>query len=217
MIDEPPTDEDLQLPPRAGDTNDPILAIFARRQTIRDIDAAPLSMQELSNLLWAAFGVNRQAGPFGTSFGRTAGSASNSQEIDLYVALADGAYRYDGPNHRLALVTHSDVRASAILPAQRQLMDIPIAPVQLIYVADLDRFTHTAGFDEPGLHDPETQKAYYYVDTGLIAGNAYLFAAAHGLAAWFHNCDKPSLTESLKLKAEQRVLFAQSIGRPATD
>jgi nitroreductase len=205
---------DLQLPPPAGDADDPIAAMFARRQTIRDIDAAPISTQELSNLLWAAFGINRQPGPFGTSFGRTAGSASNSQEIDLYVALADGAYRYEAPNHRLAFVTTSDVRASAILPVQRQLMDIPIAPVQLIYVADLDRFTHTAGFDEPGLHDPETQKAYYYVDTGLIAGNVYLFAAAYGLATWFHNCDKTSLTESLKLKAEQRVLFAQSVGRP---
>ena len=208
--------DDLQLPPPVGDADDPIAAMFARRQTIRDIDAAPISTQELSNLLWAAFGVNRQPGPFGTSFGRTAGSASNSQEIDLYVALADGAYRYDAPNHRLAFVTNSDVRASAFLPVQRQLMDIPIAPVQLIYVADLDRFTHTAGFDEPGLHDPETQKAYYYVDTGLIAGNVYLFAAAYGLATWFHNCDKTSLTESLKMKAEQRVLFAQSVGRPTT-
>lgn len=62
-------------------------------------------------------------------------------------------------------------------------MDVPIAPVQLIYVVDLDRRTHTSGFDEPLLHDPETQKAYYYLDTGLIAGNVYLFAAAHGLAA----------------------------------
>lgn len=207
--------DDLKLPPPAGDPDDPILAMFARRQTIREIGESPLSLQELSTLLWAAFGVNRHAGPFGTSFGRTAGSASNSQEIDLYVALADGAYRYNAPEHRLALVTHDDLRASAILPIQHQLMDIPIAPVQLIYVADLDRFTHTEGFDEPGLHDPDTQKAYYYVDTGLVAGNVYLFAAAYGLAAWFHNCDKQSLTESLKLTPEQRVLFAQSIGHPA--
>ncbi|OBI23920.1 hypothetical protein A5713_08445 [Mycobacterium sp. E2497] len=74
------------------------------------------------------------------------------------------------------------------------------------------RLTHTAGFDEPGLHDPEVQKSYYYVDVGLIAGNVYLFAAAHGLAAWFHNCDRAGLTEHLGLKVHQRVLFAQSVG-----
>ena len=166
--------------------------------------------------MWAAFGINRHEGPFGTAAGRTAGSASNSQEIDLYVALAEGAYRYDAPDHRLTQVTAEDIRPSAILPIQRQLMDIPIAPVQLIYVADLDRFTHTKGFDEPGLHDPDTQKAYYYVDTGLIAGNVYLFAAANGLAAWFHNCDKPTLAARLNLGPDQRVLFAQSVGHPQT-
>lgn len=210
------TDSDLQLPPPVNDPDDPIVAIFERRQTIRDIDpAAPLPMQELSNLLWSAFGVNRDVGPFGTTCGRTAASASNSQEIDLYVALADGSYRYDAPGHRLVLVTPGDLRASALLPAQRELMAIPIAPVQLIYVVNIDRLTHTAGFDEPGLHDPEVQKAYYYVDTGLIAGNVYLLAAAHGLAAWFHNCDRDGLAQNLHLKSEQRVLFAQSVGYPS--
>jgi len=72
-----------------------------------------------------------------------------------------------------------------------------------------------AGFQEPGLRDPEIQKCYYYVDTGLIAGNVFLFAAAEGLAAWFHNCDKAALARKLGLRADQRVLFAQSIGYPA--
>jgi hypothetical protein len=71
------------------------------------------------------------------------------------------------------------------------------------------------GFDEPGLHDPEVQKSYYYVDTGLIVGNVYLFAATHCLAAWFHNCEKVVLAERLGLHAEQRLLFAQSVGYPA--
>ena len=89
------------------------------------------------------------------------------------------------------------------------------APVQLIYVADLHRLTHTQGFQEPGLHDPEVQKSYYFVDAGLIAGNAYLFAASQGMAAWFHNCDRAVLAQRLGLRAEQRVLFAQSFGYPA--
>jgi hypothetical protein len=57
--------------------------------------------------------------------------------------------------------------------------------------------------------------SYYYVDTGLIAGNVYLFAAAQGLAAWFHNCHRTDLARRLGLREEQRVLFAQSVGYPA--
>ena len=86
--------------------------------------------------------------------------------------------------------------------------------MQLVYVADVHRLTHTRGFQEPGLHDPDVQKAYYYVDTGIIAGNVYLFAAAQGLAAWFHNCDKTGLAQRLGLHAERHVLFAQSVGYP---
>jgi nitroreductase len=212
MVDKARADGGLQLPAQARDADDPILAAFERRKTTRDISPTPLSLQQLSDLLWSAFGVNREVGPFGAP-GRTAGSASNSQEIDLYVALADGAYRYDATKCRLGLVTDGDLRASAMTPGQRGVT--PAAPVELIYVADLHRLTHTVGFEEPGLHDPEVQKSYYYVDTGLIAENVYLFAAAHGLAAWFHNCDRTGLARRLGLEPGQRVLFAQSVGYPS--
>jgi len=85
------------------------------------------------------------------------------------------------------------------------------APVRLIYVVDIDKFSKTC-YQEPGLKTPETQKAYYYVDTGLIAGNIYLFAASHGLAAWFHNCNKAELSKILKLRSDQHVLFGQTVG-----
>jgi nitroreductase len=88
------------------------------------------------------------------------------------------------------------------------------APVRLLFVVDLAKYANGQP-QEPGLKDPEIQKSYYFVDTGLIAGNVYLFAAAQGLAAWFHNCDKPGLTQALGLRPEQRVLFAQTIGYPA--
>ena len=65
------------------------------------------------------------------------------------------------------------------------------------------------------MKDPEIQKSYYDVATGLIAGNVYLLAASQGLAAWFHNCNKPELVAALKLRPEQRVLFAQTVGYPA--
>lgn len=77
------------------------------------------------------------------------------------------------------------------------------------------RLTHTAGLQEPGLHDPEAQNAYIHVDSGMLAANVYLFAAANGLAAWFHNRDRPALGQSLQLNTEQRVLFAQSVGYTA--
>lgn len=198
----------LQLPASTRDPNDPIVAAFNRRKTTKQTSPKPLSMRDLSDLLWSAYGVNRDMGPFGGP-GRTAASASNSQEIDLYVALEDGTYRYDGLGHRLEQITPSDVRAMALTPAQPE---VAVAPVMLIYVVDIHRLTHTLGFDEPGLHDPDVQKSYYYVDTGLIAGNVYLFAAAHGLAAWFHNCDGPRLARHLGLNSRQRVLFAQSVG-----
>jgi hypothetical protein len=182
-----------------------------RRRTVREISDKKLTKQMLSNLLWAACGVNRPKGPFG-ALGITAASASNSQEIDLFVALEDGAYLFDAPRHRLLPVVASDLRAMAISPGQKNIA--MKAPVQLLYVVDIDRLTHTSGFEEPGLHDPEVQKSYYYVDTGLIAGNVYLFAASQGLAAWFHNCDRPGLSRKLKLRAEQRVLFGQTVGYP---
>jgi nitroreductase len=182
-----------------------------RRRTIREISDKKLPMQLLSNLLWAACGVNRRKGPFGGS-GITAASASNSQEIDLFVALEDGVHLYDARRHRLLPVVAKDLRVMAIGPGQKNVA--MKAPVQLLYVVNINRLTHTSGFQEPGLQDPEVQKSYYYVDTGLMAGNVYLFAASQGLAAWFHNCDRSGLSRKLKLRAEQRVLFGQTVGYP---
>ena len=87
------------------------------------------------------------------------------------------------------------------------------APVRFIYVVDLDKF-NSAGFPEPGLYDPEIQKSYYFVDTGLIAENVYLCAASQGLVTWFHNCNKAALARKLNLPPTQRALFGQTIGKP---
>lgn len=190
-----------------------LIRALRRRHTARVFSERKLSAEALSELLWAAFGVNRKRGPFG-GVGRTAASASNAQEIDVYVALADGTYRYDAPQHRLELAVAGDLRALAVGRGQSRTDPGASAPVRLIYVADVDRLVQTRGFQEPGLRDPEAQRAYYYVDTGLIAANVYLFAAATGLATWFHNCDRPALAARLPLRAGQRVLFAQTVGYP---
>ncbi|HVU00303.1 MAG TPA: nitroreductase family protein [Polyangiaceae bacterium] len=184
---------------------------FRERRTVREIGARKLTPQLLSNLLFAACGVNRVRGPFGGR-GITAASASNSQEIDVYVALEDGTYLFDARRHVLRKVVDDDVRGLALGP--RQPNPSPDAPVQLVFVVDVDRLEHTAGFEEPGLHDHEVQKSYYFVDTGIIAANVHLYAASEGLACWFHNCDRAALTRKLKLGETQRVLFAQTIGHP---
>jgi len=199
----------IELPKPALFSGKTLCQSLKKRKTVREISDRELPRQVLSNLLWAAMGVNRKSGPFGIT-GRTAASASNSQEIDLYVAMQDAIYLYDPYQHRLDPVATGDWRKHAIGRGQAQFGDR--APVRLIFVADLHRLTHTQGFQEPGLQDPEVQKSYYFVDTGLIAGNVYLFAAAQGLAAWFHNCDKPALRKLLKLRKDQRVLFGQTVG-----
>ena len=186
-----------------------VLQALKRRKTIREISNKKLSGQLLSNLLWAACGVNRKKGPFGIP-GRTAATASNSQEIDLYVALQEAIYLYDPINHSLVPFLAGDLRSLAIGKGQTGNGDK--VPVRLIFVADLNKLSNTNGYQEPGLKDPEIQKSYFYVDTGLIAGNVYLFAASQGLASWFHNCNKGALKEKLNLREEQKVLFGMTVG-----
>ncbi len=170
------------------------------RKTTREISDEGLGAQLLSDLLFAARGVNRARGPFGGA-GITAASASNSQEVDA-------------TRHELLPVVSEDIRRLALTPRQPPVsLD---APVQLIFVVDLDKLEHTSGFEEPGLHDREIQKSYYFVDTGMIAANVYLFAASRGLACWFHNCDRAALAKKLMLRKDQRALFAQTVGYPAT-
>jgi nitroreductase len=188
-----------------------VLKALKKRKTIREIRDKKLSKQILSNLLWAAYGVNRKKGPFGIP-GRTAASASNSQEIDLYVAMKKGIYLYNAIKHKLIPVAAGDYRNLAIGEGQANFGDI--APVRFIYIADLKKLYNSAGYQEPGLQNPEIQKSYYFVDIGMIAANVYLFASSLGLSAWFHNCNKPALTSKLKLRADQRVLFGQTVGYP---
>jgi nitroreductase len=127
--------------------------------------------------------------------------------------MEEGVWLYDAYNHRLIPVVAGDLRRLAIGNGQENFGDK--APVRLIYIADIEKLSNTSGYQEPGLQNPEIQKSYYFADTGMIAGNVYLFAASQGLAAWFHNCNKPGLTSKLKLRADQRILFGQTIGYPA--
>ena len=201
----------IVLPKPEKDGGKSVLASLWERKTIRDISAEKLPPQVLSNLLWAAFGVNRQNGPSGR-VGRTAASAYNSQEIDIYAVMSDGVYLYEAASHRLALITGEDHRDKA--SGGRRGAPAADAPVILVYVADLAKYGK-ARRSQPGSPDSEIDMTNANVAVGLIAGNVHLFASSQGLAAWFHNCDRAGLAAKWKLRPEQRVLFAQTVGRPS--
>ncbi|MGB9906811.1 MAG: nitroreductase family protein [Candidatus Saccharicenans sp.] len=199
---------ELPKPEKAGGKT--VLEALWLRRTNRNIKPDPLESQVLSNLLWAAFGINRAEGSMIRGKpGRTAASASNSQEMDLYVALPEGVYVYEPVKHLLIPVVAGDFRARA---GRRQ--GGTNAPVRIFFVVDLSRYL-LEGQPDPRIKDPEVQKSYYYVATGLIAQNIYLYAASSGLAAWFHNCDRENTPGEFKLRPEQKVLFAMTVGHPA--
>jgi SagB-type dehydrogenase family enzyme len=195
----------LPAPEKEGGKS--VLAALQERHTNRSIRPEPLPLQTLSNLLWAAFGINRAQAAFDKP-GRTAPSASNSQEIDLYVVLPEGVYLYEPLSHRLTPVAAGDFRARA---GRRGAGS---APVNIFYIVDTTRYDLSDRQPDRAIGDPEVQKSYYYTDTGFIAQNVYLYAASIGLAAWFHNCDKTNTVQEFNLKPEQKVLFAQSVGYP---
>ncbi len=196
---------EIILPKPEKEGGKSLMAAIQERRTTRNIVSKELPLQVLSNLLWAAFGVNREKASFNKP-GRTAPSASNSQEIDLYIVLPEGVFLYEAIAHRLTPVVAGDFRRRA---GRGRAAD---APVNIFYVVDLTRYD--LGPDQPdrAIGDPEVQKSYYYTDTGFIAQNVYLFAASQGLAAWFHNCDRENTAGEFMLGPQQRVLFAQSVG-----
>jgi nitroreductase len=182
----------IQLPKPEISAGVPLMQALARRQTVRAFLDKPLPPQTLSNLLWAAFGVNRPRA-VKPGLGRTAPSAMNKQEVELDVVLAQGVYVYDAEANLLRPVVAGDLRARMGASPAGQ------AAVTLVYVAG-------ASLD------------YAQVDVGFIGQNVYLFAASEGLNAWFYALhgqqDATAVAAALKLPAEKRPLYAQSVGYP---
>jgi len=174
----------------------PLMQVLQDRRSSREFSTEKLPLQVLSNMLWAAFGVNRP-----DSGKRTAPSASNRQEIDIYVATADGLYLYDAKAHTLKPVLAEDVRAATGLQPFVQE-----APVNLIYVADFSRM---------GEMTAEDKVFYSAANTGFIGQNVYLYCASEGLATVMRGLvDRPALAKVMKLRPDQKVVLAQSVGYP---
>jgi len=183
----------LPAPERHGGV--PLMEALAQRHSTREFSPEPLSLPLLSGLLWAAYGVNRKDG------GRTAPSALNAQEIDVFVALPSGAYRYDAAAHELRLVATSDLRR---VTGYQDFVDE--APMDLVYVADHARM-HLVPVGQ--------RESYASVAAGAIAQNVYLFAAGNGLAtvlrAWI---DRTAIADALGLTHDRQVLLSQTVGYP---
>ena len=186
----------IQLLEPQMDGGRPLMQVLKDRKSSRAFSNEKLPMQVLSNMLWAAFGVNRT-----DSGKRTAPTAMNRQEIDIYVATADGLYLYDAKAHTLKPVLAEDIRAST--GSQSFVQE---APVNLIYVAD---------FSKMGKGKEEQKVFYSATDTGFISQNVYLYCASEGLATVVRGLvDKPALAKVMRLRPDQRVILAQSVGYP---
>jgi nitroreductase len=188
----------IQLPPPQTDGGKPLMQALGLRATSRAFAPDPIPVQTLSNLLWAAWGINRPA-----DGKRTAPSARNWQEIDLMVVRADGTFLYDATSNRLLPVAAGDHRA--LTGVQPYVKD---APLTLLMVADTSRMK---GAEK----DPE-QRQWLWADAGFISQNIYLFCASEGLATGVRALvDRPALAKALGLPERRVILLAQCVGRPA--
>jgi nitroreductase len=185
----------LDLPPPRNEGGQSLTAALKLRRSTREYSDRPLPAQVLSDLLWAAFGVNRPSGD------RTAPYWRHIMVIDIYVATADGVWLYEPKTHSLQPHLKEDIRA------QTGLQDfVATAPVNLVYVAHGERMRDISA---------EERRLYASVDTGFIGQNVYLFCASEGLATVFRGAvDYPRITKTLQLPDQQFVTFAQTVGYP---
>jgi len=189
--------EPVKLPAPQMDKGKPLMQALKNRQSLRNIAPDKLPLQDLGNILWSARGINRpESGKL------TAPTACNWQEIDVYVAQAEGLYIYNAKEHILAPVLNEDIR-----PFAGKQKFVQTAPVVLIYTADFEKM---AGASE------ENKIFYSATDAGFISQNVYLYCASEGLATVVIGMvDKPRLQEKMKLRPAQRVILTQPIGYPA--
>lgn len=186
----------IKLPPPNLKSSKSLMQSLQARKSSRDFSTKKLPLEVLSNLLWAANGINRQE-----SGKRTAPSAVNWQEIDICVAMADGLYLYNAKEHVLKPVIKQDIRE---LTGKQSF--VKKAPVNLIYVADYSRM---------GKANAEERNFYSAADTGFIAQNVYLYCASEGLATVIRgSIDRDVLAKAMRLSDNQKIIMSQTVGYP---
>ena len=198
----------IQLLPPQIEGGRPLMQVLKDRKSWRLYTTEKIPIQVLSNLLWSAFGINRPGQGL-----RTAPTGGNRQDIDIYVATADGVYVYEAKANILNPVLAEDVRSLSgrqypppIVPANL-VPPLDEAPVNLIYVCD--------GLKKSKISTEEENLRSAFAHTGFISQNVFLFCASEGLATvvrlWF---DKAALEKKMRLRPEQYALLVQSVGYP---
>jgi nitroreductase len=185
----------IQFSKPQAESGNPVLRLLEKRASSREFSPQPLPVAILSSVLWAAFGISRTDGK------RTAPSAHNIQDIDIYVAVSDGLYLYDPKANALKPILAEDIRG--LTGTQPFVKDVP---VNLIYVSD---------YAKMGKSTDEEKPFYSGAHTGVIAENVYLYCAAEGLATVVRALiDRPALARAMKLRPDQKITLAQSVGYP---
>lgn len=186
----------IELPAPRWERANALTEMLKVRRSAREFSTRTLPLDVLSTLLWSAFGINRA-----DTAGRTAPSAHDWQEMDVFAVLAEAAYRYDAAENVLRLVKAGDLRA---LTGMQDF--VGGAPVDLVYVADFGRMRDAT-------HE---QRAFFAAaDAGVIGQNVYLFCACTGLATVLRGLiDRRKLAAALGLGVHQRIILAQSVGFP---
>jgi len=192
----------IKLPAPDTKGGKPLMQCLSERKTNRSISPKKLPVEVLSNLLWAAYGINRP-----NSDKRTAPSAINRQEVDIYVAMEEGLYIYNAKAHVLEPILKSDLRKKTTMFLQPSRSSVAGAPLQLIYVADYSKMSF--------LTNDEENKFYSAADTGFIAQNVYLYCSSEGLATVVRGMvDRDSLGPEMKLRDKQKIMLVQAVGYP---
>jgi len=184
------------LPPPHMDGGMPLMKALKNRQTSREFMDKKLSEQQLADLLWAACGINRP-----DVKKRTAPSAMNYQEIDVYISTAQGLYLYNPEKNNLTEILKDDIRDKTGIQEF-----VKTAPVNLIFVADYSRMTKS---------DEKTKETYAMADAAFISENVYLFCASEGFATGVRaGIDKEMLGKIMKLNPNQHIMLGQAVGFP---
>jgi SagB-type dehydrogenase family enzyme len=182
----------LMPPSQEGEMS--LTEALQKRKSTRSYSGESLTDQQLSDLLWSAFGINRPE-----EMKRTAPSSRNQQEIDVYVFTKDGVFVYDAVNHTIIRIMNEDLRRYT---GKQDFVEN--AAVNLVYIADHSRSKSD---------DPVGRSKTSHINTGFIAQNVYLYSASQGLGCVVRGyMDKEALAVKLNLKENQEIIVAQSVG-----
>jgi SagB-type dehydrogenase family enzyme len=194
--------QDIVLPSPDKTGGKPLMQVLSERHTTRSFTKDSLTLQQLSDLLWAGFGINRP-----DQGKRTAPSAMNWQEIEIYVTLSRGSYVYSAESHSLKFINNKDLRKET--GSQDFVAD---AAMNIVYVADLGKRGKKDGEEVK-----DAELFLTYADAAFIAQNIYLYCASANLGCVVRgSVPDNNLSSELGLKSTQRIIMAHTVGVPKT-